>query len=118
MTNKKDKTIEEQFDEKFEEDFYDLHYRFCGIADAEKNVICDKQKRHLKEEIKTFIKDLLKQQHQDTIKEVIKGLPKQKMEADAYTKGIRKMITRSDCKHYQNGYNQCLSDIKKLIGDI
>jgi len=47
--------ILKEFDEKFGEDFYDLHYRFCKIADTEKNEVCSRQKEQLKSEIVGYL---------------------------------------------------------------
>ena len=56
MSNK----IDKEFDEKFEEDFFNLHYIFCKFSDKETTKTCRKMRKDVKEDIKKFYNQKIK----------------------------------------------------------
>jgi len=71
---------EDEFDRRFGEEFYDLHYRFCPIIPDEKQEVCRTQKDDLMKELKSFISQTIKQERQKIIDDIddmlVSSLPK------------------------------------------
>lgn len=109
MTNNdtKEKILKE-FEEKFGEDFYDLHIRACRIVDTDEH---DTQKwcNDFKNDLKNRIVLYLDQIRQSTLSEIIEGLPEERI--------ISHKVSWDDegDQYFGDGFNACRSQIKELI---
>ncbi len=99
-------SILQQFDEKFDEEFYDLHYRFCPIVGSEdfekRQDTCSKQRKEVVDKIKSFLSHALEQQKKEMV-EVLEGMQSiKKPNDDLYSQ-------------WDLGYEKALADIITLL---
>ncbi len=113
MKETKSESWEKEFDNIFQEQFFDLHYRFCPLVDKEgedRQNTCTKQRNDIINEIKSFIHSQ-RQKDRDSLVEMVRGM-KRDLTCD-----------ESECSkpwiHERDRiYNTALADLEQAINQI